>query len=274
MRARLPHARRSVAPAPVRVLPIALVAAVLAAVVGGTSGFWVALPAALLACSIPATGLGAICAAGLVMSAAAAADILSGGGSVPPAWLAVAVAGGSTAVLRAVMSRLRRERDAMELAAFSDPLTGVANRRMLMAMADYEIARHRRAREPFTLVMLDLDGFKLVNDRHGHAAGDQMLRELASRLTRALRSQDTIARLGGDEFCVIAPQTDEPRALVEKIVSAVTGAADAHRDLAASVGLAVFPRDAATIDELLGVADERLLSAKRRLHGTAGRRAA
>ena len=105
----------------------------------------------------------------------------------------------------------------MQHAALSDPLTGLANRRMLMSMADYEIARHHRADARFAVVMLDLDGFKLVNDRYGHAAGDQMLCDVGAALTRVLRSQDTIARLGGDEFCVIAPETENPRALAEKI---------------------------------------------------------
>ncbi len=112
--------------------------------------------------------------------------------------------------LQGTARRLRRERDALANAAFSDPLTGVANRRLLMSTAEHEIARHRRADERFTLVMLDLDGFKLLNDRYGHAAGDQMLRDVAVGLSRALRSQDTVARLGGDEFCVIAPQTGNP----------------------------------------------------------------
>ncbi len=84
--------------------------------------------------------------------------------------------GSVSRVLQGMARRLRRERDAMEHAAFSDSLTGVANRRLLMSVAEYEIARHSRADERFTVVMLDLDGFKLLNDRYGHAAGDQMLR--------------------------------------------------------------------------------------------------
>ncbi len=111
----------------------------------------------------------------------------------------------------------------MQNDALSDPLTGLANRRLLMSMAEYEVARHRRADARFAVVMLDLDGFKLLNDRYGHAAGDQMLRDVGAALTRALRSQDTIARCGGDEFCVIAPETEDPRVLAERIVTACPG---------------------------------------------------
>jgi diguanylate cyclase (GGDEF)-like protein len=194
--------------------------------------------------------------------------------AIPPVWLVVLVPAASVAVLHGMGSRLRRERDAMEKAAYSDPLTGLANRRLLLSVADHEIARHHRAKEHFTVVMLDLDGFKLLNDRFGHAAGDEMLCDVASGLTQALRSQDTIARLGGDEFCVIAPATADPRPLAEKIIDAVAHASRGHEQLRTSVGLAVFPQDGTTIEALMSMADDRLLSAKRRLHGMSQRRAA
>jgi diguanylate cyclase (GGDEF)-like protein len=264
---------RRVAPAPLRVALIAAVSGIVAALVGGSNGFWLALPGVVLAGSIATTPAGAVACAAPVLAVAAVAASLRTPGSLPPLWLVVVVPAACVAVLHAVAGRLRRERDAMEHAAFSDALTGVANRRLLMAVADYEIARHTRADERFTVVMLDLDGFKLLNDRYGHAAGDQMLRDVASRLARELRSQDTVARLGGDEFCVIAPQTGNPRPLAEKIVTAVAAAGD-HHELRTSIGLAVFPEDGTSIELLLRTADERLLSAKRRLHGNAQKRAA
>jgi len=273
VRARVPRGRTGPAPVLVRVLLLALCAGPLAGAARGTLALWLALPLALLACALPAGAVAGLLAAALVMAAGVAALALTGG-ALPALWPVAAVVAVCALEVRAVVARLRRERDAMAHAAFSDPLTGVANRRMLLAMADYEIARHRRAREPFTLVMLDLDGFKLVNDRRGHAAGDQILRRLGTALTRTLRSQDTVARLGGDEFCVIAPQTAESTELLEKILAAVGSAAGAHAELAASVGTAVFPRDGASLDDLLEAADARLLAAKRRLYGSAGRRAA
>ena len=208
MRAKRPADRRRVAPVPLRVALIAAVSALVTALVGGSDGFWLAMPAVLLAGSIAATPAGTLACAGPVLTADAAAASLGRGGSLPALWLVVIVPAGCLMVLQGMAGRLRRERDAMEHAAFSDALTGVANRRLLMSVADHEVARHSRADERFTVVMLDLDGFKLLNDRYGHAAGDQMLRDVAARLSRTLRHQDTVARLGGDEFCVIAPDRE------------------------------------------------------------------
>lgn len=274
LRAKLPRGHRRVAPVSLRVGLIALLTGVLAGFVGGPDGFWLGVPGALLAGSLASTGVGVAAGAAIVLVVEGAAVSLSPGGTLPPLWLVIVVPVGCLLVVHGMGRRLRRERDIMEHAAYSDPLTGLANRRMLMAMAQYEIARHRRADERFTLVMLDLDGFKLLNDRYGHAAGDQMLCDVAAALTRALRSQDTIARLGGDEFCVIAPQTANPRALTDKIVGAVSDAVSGNEQLRTSLGVAVFPEDGTTIDLLLRSADERLLSAKRRLHGASQRHAA
>ena len=157
--------------------------------------------------------------------------------------------------------------------ALSDPVTGVANRRSLLVRADYEIARHRRARHSFALVMLDLDGFKQLNDRFGHAAGDDLLRDVAAALRRAMRAQDTVARFGGDEFCVLAPETDgrgaEP--LAAKVTQAVRDVSVGMEAVAGSVGIAVFPIDGTSTAELMHVADERLLAAKRCRPAGAGR---
>ena len=273
-RARRSRNRTQVAPAPLRVALIAALAALPAWIVGGSTGFWLGLPAVLLAGSVGSTVLSTFAWAAPVLVADAIAASAAAGSSIPPLWLIVCVPAGCVAVLHAMGRRLRRERDAMEKAAYSDPLTGLANRRMLMSVAEYEIARHLRARERFSVVMLDLDGFKLLNDRFGHAAGDQMLCSVAAVLQRALRSQDTVARLGGDEFCVIAPATADPRTLTDKVIAAVAEASRGHEELRASVGIAVFPEDGDTIERLLLTADDRLLSAKRRLHGMGQRDAA
>jgi diguanylate cyclase (GGDEF)-like protein len=253
---------------------IAALVALLAGMVGGPDGFWLGLPGMLLAASQASTAPGAALFALPVLAADAATESDVAGGALPPLWLLALVPVACLWVLHAMGARLRRERDAMQLAAYSDPLTGLANRRLLLSRAEYEIARHRRARERFTVVMLDLDGFKVLNDRYGHAAGDEMLRDVAEALTHALRSQDTVARLGGDEFCVIAPQTAAPTALAEKIADAVGSAAIGHPDLRTSIGLAVFPDDGTMIDPLLRIADARLLAAKRTRQAGAQRRAA
>ena len=113
--------------------------------------------------------------------------------------------------------------------------------------------------------MLDLDGFKQLNDRFGHAAGDDLLREIAAALQRTVRSQDTAARIGGDEFCVLAPETDAPGLvqLESRVLDAVAGVTTGMERVSASVGIAEFPSDGVTSEALLNAADERLMAVKR-----------
>ena len=226
-------------------------AAVPAGVVGGTDGFWLCVPIVLLGAAVGSTPLGAFCGALPVLAAGALVAAAVHSAPLPPVWLILVVPGACTVVLQTVSGRLRRERELLQHAALSDPLTGLANRRMLMSMADHEIARHQRNKSRLVVVMIDLDGFKLLNDRYGHAAGDQLLRDVADALTTTLRRQDTIARLGGDEFCVIAPETENSRALAEKITHAVAHAAAGIQGLHTSVGLSVFPDDGITIERLM-----------------------
>ncbi len=206
-----------------------------------------------------------------VVSAVVAAAAVRG----EVAWLCVALTVACAGVLRQRQVALERERDALRHDALSDPLTGVANRRSLMARADYEIARHRRAQQNFALVMLDLDGFKALNDRFGHAAGDDLLRDVAASLRRAMRAQDTVARFGGDEFCVLAPETDARGVdrLADKVSEAIREVSVGMEGVGGSVGVALFPVDGRTPAELMHAADERLLDAKRRRPGRARRAA-
>jgi diguanylate cyclase (GGDEF)-like protein len=181
------------------------------------------------------------------------------------------------AVLVAVRERLEREREALRRFAVSDPLTGIANRRLLLARIEYEAARHTRARSSFAVLMLDLDGFKDLNDRFGHTVGDELLRDVASAMQGSVRGQDTVARIGGDEFCVLAPETDLPGTsrLVARIERAVGDVTAGVESLRASSGVALFPDDGVSPTALLHAADQRLLSAKRqRQRGRARRRAA
>jgi diguanylate cyclase (GGDEF)-like protein len=172
--------------------------------------------------------------------------------------------------------RLESEREAMRRSALTDPLTGVANRRSLLSRIEYEIARHNRARRPFGVVMLDLDGFKQLNDRFGHPAGDDLLRDVAAAIMRVVRDQDTVARMGGDEFCVLAPETDTggTHQLAERVLDAVATVTAGLDSLAASAGIASFPLDGKSPTALLGAADELLLDAKRRRGRPRPRRAA
>ena len=93
-------------------------------------------------------------------------------------------------------------------AALHDPLTGLPNRTLALDRLAQALARRQRERIDVAVFVLDLDGFKLINDSLGHAAGDEVLLALAPRLTAAVRTTDTVARLGGDEFVVICPDVD------------------------------------------------------------------
>jgi diguanylate cyclase (GGDEF)-like protein len=133
----------------------------------------------------------------------------------------------------------------------------VGNRRLLDERLDYEITRHRRHGRRLALVVLDLDGFKQVNDTLGHPAGDQVLRQVAEALTAAVREQDTVVRQGGDEFSVLAPETGpaEAEVLVARVKAALHGLVAVGEPLSASAGFAVFPDDATAASVLLAHAD-------------------
>jgi diguanylate cyclase (GGDEF)-like protein len=263
-------------PAPA-VLAITAAAAALIWLLGGGQADWLALPAVLLAIGRCPSRRGAGIAGALLLPAAGLAGAAAGGRGAPSALVLVAVTAACAGILISVRESLERERDAMRDSALTDALTGVANRRSLRVRTDYEISRHTRSGLSFAVAMIDLDGFKPVNDRLGHAAGDDLLRRVAAGLRRAMRGQDTVARFGGDEFCVLAPETDETGvlALGLRIREAVDGLSTGPAAVTASVGIAVFPRDGTSVAELVGAADDRLLAAKReRYDGRARRRAA
>ncbi len=227
-----------------------------------SDAFWACIPAMLLAAAAIPRQRGALVASAVIL-AAAAAPTFAASGRHPPVALAILVPAASVSILIATRERLRRERDSLRATALRDPLTGVANRRSLLERVDYEIARHTRSGHSFCVLMLDLDGFKALNDRFGHAAGDDLLRDVSAALNRAMRDQDTVARLGGDEFCVLAPETDAPERLVNRAMAAVARVTAGVEVLGASAGAAVFPNDGATIEALLEVADQRLFELKR-----------
>ena len=186
----------------------------------------------------------------------------------------VAVVFALPAAFAAVLVRLRIDarHKGLELLSQQDALTGLGNRRLLAERLDYEIIRHRRHQRRFTVLVLDLDGFKSVNDRFGHAAGDEILREVAHAMERAVRTQDTLVRLGGDEFCVLAPETTWQAAdlLAERLRTAVRGAVSGLEMLDVSVGYAVFPDEGWTPDQLLERADEAEGEVKRRSRAARG----
>jgi diguanylate cyclase (GGDEF)-like protein len=255
-----------------------LIAVALALVIVGVGGdarlVWLCLPPGLLVASRVRGRLGITLAPVAVVALGAGIAAGSGAGAPASPVLLLAVAAACGGVLMMVRTRLEREREVLRDHALSDPVTGIANRRSLLSRAEYEIERHRRARRSFALVMLDLDGFKGLNDRFGHAAGDDLLRDVATGLRRAMRAQDTVARLGGDEFCVLAPETDERGVgpLSARVSRAVRDVSAGLESVAGSVGVAIYPADGITVADLMHSADERLLEAKRARPGRRGQR--
>jgi diguanylate cyclase (GGDEF)-like protein len=236
-------------------------AALLVLLSGGGQGFWLTLPIALLLAGSART----VAQASLAASAVTVAGIVAAGSTAPPLPLILLVTGGSVAILRIHQERFERERRALRSTAMKDPLTGAANRRAFAERLRYEVARHARQQHDFALVALDLDGFKSVNDRFGHQAGDELLRQVAEALMIAVREQDTVARVGGDEFYVLAPETDRVggERLEARVRSAIAGVTTGLDSLSASVGFALFPEDAEDAAALIEIADAAAMEAKR-----------
>jgi diguanylate cyclase (GGDEF)-like protein/PAS domain S-box-containing protein len=167
-----------------------------------------------------------------------------------------------------VTGRVERERRIRHQAE-TDELTGLANRRALQRMLTASLARAEAHGLVVGVLMLDLDGFKAVNDRHGHAAGDTALREVAARLRGSVRDRDLVARTGGDEFVVVLADLSSDASAAHDAAERVRAAFAAPLDLGgvpaavhAAVGVACFPEDGVDFDALLRAADRDMYARK------------
>jgi diguanylate cyclase (GGDEF)-like protein/PAS domain S-box-containing protein len=162
-----------------------------------------------------------------------------------------------------------REANQLRRLAEHDPLTGLPNRLLVSDRLRQALAAARRGGWQIAICYLDLDGFKDVNDRYGHRAGDLVLKETAQRLNRIVRASDTVGRLGGDEFALIlldVAGVKECEEVFDRLLQAMAAPYDVDGDLidgvTVSVGYTLFPDDDATPDALLGHADQALYLAK------------
>jgi diguanylate cyclase (GGDEF)-like protein len=176
-----------------------------------------------------------------------------------------------------LVTELQLQREVHALAN-TDALTNLLNRRALVTAIDARLALGPD--QPFALALLDLDGFKGVNDRLGHLAGDDLLRVVGQRLAASCSALDTVARLGGDEFVVVLAgvgDDDQRRSRVERLLTALCQPTELRQEsvpVQASLGAALFPRDGRTTADLLAAADEALYANKRERTRTGERREA
>lgn len=166
------------------------------------------------------------------------------------------------------ISQIKAHEAELDRIAHYDPLTGSPNRRLLADRLAQAIIRAARNDKSLAVCFLDLDGFKAINDRHGHAAGDQLLLGVTANLKQVLRGEDTLARLGGDEFVVLLSDISSPEEcslILDRVLKAVSNPVQLEHALvsvSASIGVSLYPEDNADADTLLRHADQAMYLAK------------
>lgn len=166
------------------------------------------------------------------------------------------------------ITEMRRSEQEVEYKAYHDALTGLPNRQLFIDRLKHAIVRAQRSQSAFSVLFVDLDGFKLINDSLGHAVGDLLLKGVAIRLFGCARQEDTVARLGGDEFTVIVEDTSGERdaaAVAHRIIHSLSEPF-VHKNeelfISSSVGIALYPQNGETAEELLKNADLAMYNVK------------
>jgi diguanylate cyclase (GGDEF)-like protein len=168
-----------------------------------------------------------------------------------------------------IRREFRRAQERVQYLAYYDPLTDMPNRALFTDRLEQAVLLGQREKHCFTLMLMDLDRFKIVNDTLGHHAGDQALQQVAARLKTCLRDSDTVARMGGDEFSVLLPTTaheDGAVVVAQKILTAIAKSfqiEDREFRIGISMGIALFPEHGDEVDALLRAADMAMYEAKR-----------
>ena len=163
------------------------------------------------------------------------------------------------------LERLRELAQRLEEASERDSLTGLYNHGYLLRRLQEEIGHAQRHQRSLAVIILDLNEFKAVNDRHGHLVGDEVLQLIAGTIRHQVRAHDIVARYGGDEFCLVLPETDTAGAqhVVEKVRKAVAGLSEQFREwtgdrIGFGFGICTYPADGLTVRALIAAADDRL----------------
>lgn len=160
-------------------------------------------------------------------------------------------------------------------AALHDPLTGLPNRTLFENRLEHGLAQAKRHDRILAVMFLDVDGFKRINDGHGHVVGDAALQSIADRLKEHARDDDTISRFGGDEFLYLLTEIDGVRgatSIAQKIAEAIQlpcGLSTVELHLSVSIGIALFPKDGTSVNALIKSADTAMYQAKRSKSGYA-----
>jgi diguanylate cyclase (GGDEF)-like protein len=207
---------------------------------------------------------------GLVIAAVGAVAWLAATGSagapIAPLVWNTAVRLGLYSVLGYLAATLRSSLERERVVSRTDFVTGAANRRAFEELLERELARSTRSGRPLSVVYLDLDRFKRVNDEMGHEAGDRLLRSVADALRRNCRTQDVVARLGGDEFAVLLTEAGEEaaRRCAPRMLAHLDRVARENKwPVTASFGVVTAVPPVPTVEDLLAAADHLMYSAKR-----------
>lgn len=164
---------------------------------------------------------------------------------------------------------MRVRQQQLEASANHDPLTGLANRNLLQDRFCGALERAKRNNECFALLMIDLNGFKVVNDTYGHGAGDEVLITVSQRLVAAVRTCDAVARLGGDEFVIIIESVQDPLVIAKVNQNLCKTVSDAFHlisgevvSIGASIGASIYPQDGTNLAQMMAVADKKMYRCK------------